>query len=68
MLAAIATAVELIRRDRLDRLSGRLAPHSGVLKRDWVVKLDGEYVAVSIVEGMVSIPIDIEMSVGAARR
>ena len=44
MLAAIATAVELLRRDRLDRLSGRLAPHSGVLKPDWVVKLDGEYV------------------------
>jgi propionyl-CoA carboxylase alpha chain len=62
VLAAIATAVELIRRDRLDRLGGRLAPHAGVLKRDWVVKLDGEHVAISI-DGVVSIPIDIEMSV-----
>ena len=32
VLAAIATTVELLRRDRLDRLSGRLAPHSGRLK------------------------------------
>ncbi|TIS05219.1 MAG: acetyl/propionyl-CoA carboxylase subunit alpha, partial [Mesorhizobium sp.] len=37
VFAAIATAIELLRRDRLDRLSGRLAPHSGHLKRDWVV-------------------------------
>ena len=32
VLAAVATAVELVRRDRLDRLSGRLAPHSGAMK------------------------------------
>ena len=43
VLAAVAVAVELIRRDRLDRLAGRLAPHSGKLKRDWVVKLGGDY-------------------------
>jgi len=29
VLAAVALAVELLRRDRLDRLTGRLAPHSG---------------------------------------
>jgi propionyl-CoA carboxylase alpha chain len=63
VLAAVATTVELLRRDRLDRLGGRLAPHSGVLKPHWVVKLDGEYIGVSIVEGAVSIPIVVEMSV-----
>ena len=52
VLAAIATAVELVRRERLDRLAGRLAPHSGVLKREWVVRLDGDYVPVSVVEGI----------------
>ena len=44
VLAAVATAVELLRRDRLDRLSGRLAPHSGHVKRDWVVKLGDDYI------------------------
>src|SRR5690606_11200720 len=40
VLAAVATTIELLRRDRLDRLSGRLAPHSGILKSEWVVRLD----------------------------
>ena len=51
VLSTIAVAVELIRRDRLDRLTGRLAPHSGRLKRDWIVKLGADYVAVRVTEG-----------------
>ena len=66
MLATIAVAVELIRRDRLDRLTGRLAPHSGKLKRDWVVKLDADYVAVQVAEGSVSMPISVDISVAGA--
>ncbi len=58
VLASIATAVELLRRDRLDRLGGRLAPHSGVLKRDWVVKIGEDYLSASILEGMISIPME----------
>ena len=54
VLASIATAVELLRRDRLDRLGGRLAPHSGALKRDWVVKIGEDYLSASILEGMIS--------------
>jgi propionyl-CoA carboxylase alpha chain len=63
LLAAVATAVELLRRDRLDRLSGRLAPHSGALKPDWVVRLGNEYLNVALGEGMVSIPLEMDMSV-----
>ncbi|MGN6538958.1 MAG: acetyl-CoA carboxylase biotin carboxylase subunit [Mesorhizobium sp.] len=63
VLAAIATAVEILRRDRLDRLTGRLAPHSGALKTEWVVKIGGDYLAVSIRDGMVSIPMEIDLSV-----
>ena len=63
VLATIAVAVELIRRDRLDRLSGRLAPHSGRLKPDWVVKLGADYVPVSVAEGPIAIPIGVELSV-----
>ncbi|MBS3647012.1 acetyl/propionyl/methylcrotonyl-CoA carboxylase subunit alpha [Pseudaminobacter sp. 19-2017] len=63
VLAAIATAVELVRRDRLDRLSGRLAPHSGITKPEWVVKIGGEYVPVQLGEGMVSVPLEVDMSI-----
>jgi propionyl-CoA carboxylase alpha chain len=63
VLAAIATAVELLRRDRLDRLTGRLAPHSGALKTEWVVKLGKNYLDLSIRDGMVSIPMEIDLSV-----
>lgn len=63
VLAAIATAVELLRRDRLDRLGGRLAPHSGALKRDWVVKIGRDYLSVAIVEGMISIPMELDLTI-----
>jgi propionyl-CoA carboxylase alpha chain len=66
VLAAIATTVELLRRDRLDRLSGRLAPHSGKLKRDWEVRIGGEYIPVSVVEGMISIPLEADLSIAGA--
>jgi propionyl-CoA carboxylase alpha chain len=63
VLVAIATAVELLRRDRLDRLGGRLAPHSGALKRDWVVKLGQDYLSAAVLEGMISIPMELDLSV-----
>jgi len=66
VLAAVALAVELLRRDRLDRLTGRLAPHSGALKRDWVVKIGADYVPASILEGMISVPMEMDLSVGGA--
>jgi propionyl-CoA carboxylase alpha chain len=65
VLAAIAVSVELVRRDRLDRLDGRLRPHSGRVKRDWVVKLDGEYLRVAVGEGgSVADALRLSMSVG----
>ena len=67
VLAAIATAVELLRRDRLDRLGGRLAPHSGALKRDWVVKLGDDYLPARSCEGMISIPMEIDLSVDGGK-
>ena len=63
VLASVAVAVELLRKDRLDRLGGRLAPHSGALKRNWVVKLGDEYLTAEILEGMISIPMEIDLSV-----
>jgi propionyl-CoA carboxylase alpha chain len=63
VLAAIAVSVELLRKDRLDRLGGRLAPHSGELKKDWVVRIGDDYLAASVEEGMVSIPMEIDLSI-----
>ena len=67
VLAAVATAVELLRRDRLDRLSGRLAPHSGDIKRNWVVKIGRDYIETSIVEGMISVPMEIDLAIGGGK-
>jgi propionyl-CoA carboxylase alpha chain len=66
VLAAIGVAVELLRRDRLDRLTGRLGPHSGALKRDWEVRIGDEYIRVSITEGMISIPMEADLSISCA--
>ncbi len=67
VLAAVALCVELLRRDRLDRLTGRLAPHSGALKRDWTVRIGEDHVPVSILEGMISIPMEVDLSVGGGK-
>jgi propionyl-CoA carboxylase alpha chain len=64
VLAAVAVAVELCRRDRLDRLSGRLAAHSGEIKPDWVVKLDDDYINVSYEDGLVGSPFEADLSIG----
>lgn len=66
VLAAVALSVELLRRDRLDRLTGRLAPHSGAMKRDWEVRIGDDYVPVSISEGMISIPMEVDLSIRGA--
>ncbi|KQZ81990.1 acetyl/propionyl-CoA carboxylase subuit alpha [Mesorhizobium sp. Root157] len=63
VLGSVALAVELLRRDRLDRLGGRLAPHSGALKRDWVVKIGEDYISAAILEGMISVPMEIDLSI-----
>jgi propionyl-CoA carboxylase alpha chain len=55
VLAAVATAIELVRRDRLDRLSGRLAP-TGATKPDWVVRIEDDYIDVSVTEGLIGTP------------
>ncbi|WP_274629511.1 acetyl-CoA carboxylase biotin carboxylase subunit [Arvimicrobium flavum] len=67
VLAAIALAVELVRRDRLDRLSGRLAPHAGALKRDWEVRIGTDFLPVAVLEGMVSVPMEVDVSVDGGR-
>ncbi|WP_336056309.1 acetyl/propionyl/methylcrotonyl-CoA carboxylase subunit alpha [Nitratireductor sp. CH_MIT9313-5] len=67
VLAAVALAMELLRRDRLDRLPGRLRPHSGDFRREWVVKLDEDYLPVTITDGMISVPTELDLEVSGKK-
>jgi propionyl-CoA carboxylase alpha chain len=42
ILASAALAMELLRKDRLDRLGARLRPHTGAVRQDWVVRIGDE--------------------------
>ncbi|WP_163272784.1 acetyl-CoA carboxylase biotin carboxylase subunit [Chelativorans alearense] len=69
VLCAVALAVELLRRDRLDRLPGRFRPHSGPhsekARREWMVRLGvGDYVPVAIAEGAIAVPTALKVSIG----
>ena len=63
VLACVALSAELLRRDRLDRMTGRLAPHSGAVQADWVVRVGADYLDLSLGEGMVSIPMEVDVTV-----
>lgn len=63
ILAAAAVAMEVVHQDRLESIPGRLRPATGELRRDWVVKLEREQVAVQIEQGFASIPLELDMSV-----
>lgn len=66
VLSAVALAVELLRKDRLDRHTGRLAPHSGKMRRNWVVRVDDQHIDVEITDGDVAIPMELEVSVNGS--
>ncbi|SMD04794.1 biotin carboxyl carrier protein /biotin carboxylase [Fulvimarina manganoxydans] len=46
--AIVAGLLELGQRQRLDKHIDRLRPHSGVLRRDWVAKVDGDYLSLHL--------------------
>ncbi len=62
-LAAVALAVELLRKDRLDRFNDRVKPHSGKLIENWVVRVGDLNVPVEIISGSVAIPLDIVVTI-----
>ena len=63
VLALVAAAIELVERGRLDRLSGRLKPHSGIVRENWVIALDARKVPLRFAGGMVGSPFDAALSV-----
>jgi len=63
LLAAVALSMGALQRERLDHLTGRLRPHSGAVREDWVVKVDKEYVNIRLAAGYPASPIEIDVSV-----
>jgi len=67
VFAAIAATCHLIERQRLDHLSGRLRPHTGRIQNDWSVRLDNEFVDVSITSGRPGVPCEIDLVVAGTK-
>ncbi len=65
VLAGVALAIELIRKERLDHLPGRLRPHPGTLQPGWVVDLDGDRIEARI-SGRPSVPIELDVAFDGA--
>jgi propionyl-CoA carboxylase alpha chain len=68
-LAVIALSCGLIDGNRREYHLDRLRPANGPLRLDWVVKLGDEYISVTLLDGIVTIPfeMDIEIAGVAAR-
>lgn len=63
VFAAIALSVELMRKDRLDRFNDRIAPHAGVLRRDWVVRLGHDYLKAHVESCTIATPLELHVGV-----
>jgi propionyl-CoA carboxylase alpha chain len=63
ILAAIALTVELVRKERLDRLSDRLRPHTGKMRTEWEVRIKDDYVPITIAKCAARPPVKIELSI-----
>jgi len=77
VLCAVALAVELIRKERLDHLPGRLRPHRGFVREKWAVALERDVrevdhsthhekdiVPVRLITGYPAVPIEIDVQFG----
>ncbi|OWV83952.1 acetyl/propionyl-CoA carboxylase subuit alpha [Rhizobium sp. N122] len=63
VLAAIALSASLIETNRRERFADRLRAASGALREHWVVKTGDSHVAVQLLDGLVTIPFDMEMAI-----
>lgn len=64
LLAAVALSMGALNRERLDHLTGRLRPHSGAVREDWVVKIDKSYIPIRLAAGYPGTPIEIDVAIG----
>ncbi len=65
LLSAIALSCSLIESNRRERYGDRLRPTAAPLRESWVVKLGADYLPVTLLEGVVTIPFEMDMQIGA---
>ena len=65
LLSAIALSCSLIESNRRERYADRLRPAAAPLRESWVVKLGADYLPVTLLEGVATIPFEMDMEIGA---
>ncbi|SEH89323.1 biotin carboxyl carrier protein /biotin carboxylase [Rhizobium tibeticum] len=63
-LAAVALSASLIEANRRERFADRLRPPSGASREKWTVRLGDSYVDARLVDGLVTIPFDMDIEIG----
>ncbi|UFS84311.1 acetyl/propionyl/methylcrotonyl-CoA carboxylase subunit alpha [Rhizobium sp. T136] len=64
LLAAVALSASLIEANRRERFADRLRPPSGASREEWTVRLGDSYVDARLVDGLVTIPFDMDIEIG----
>ncbi len=64
LLSAIALSCSLIESNRRERYGDRLRSAAAPLRESWVVKLGADYLPVTLLEGVVTIPFEMDMQIG----
>ncbi|WP_454849549.1 acetyl-CoA carboxylase biotin carboxylase subunit [Rhizobium binxianense] len=68
VLAAIALSATLVESGRRERFADRLREAAAPLRDAWEVKLEEKYVPVKLVDGLVTIPFEMDMEIAGASR
>ncbi|AYG59235.1 acetyl/propionyl/methylcrotonyl-CoA carboxylase subunit alpha [Rhizobium jaguaris] len=65
-LAAIALSCSLIDANRRERYADRLRQATAPLREEWMVKLGPHYIPVTLLDGLVTIPFEMDMQINGA--
>ncbi|MDL2402109.1 acetyl-CoA carboxylase biotin carboxylase subunit [Rhizobium mayense] len=66
MLAAVALSCALVDANRRERYADRLRQATGPLREEWIVKLGAGYIPVTLQDGLVIIPFEMDMRINGA--
>ncbi|MBY5560518.1 acetyl/propionyl/methylcrotonyl-CoA carboxylase subunit alpha [Rhizobium leguminosarum] len=66
VLAGIALSASLIETNRRERFADRLRAAAGALREDWVVKIGDNHVAARLLDGLVTIPFNMDIAIEGA--
>jgi propionyl-CoA carboxylase alpha chain len=63
LLAAIALSCSLVDANRRERYADRLRPATGPLREEWAVKLGADYIPITLLDGLATIPFEMDMQI-----